>query len=289
MADTGDDDSISAGELAVFFVVVAVRIFVPLFIIKWPLPTIIAALVADAIDQTVFQKFAPGIDISGGPESDLNYQGYDKALDIYYLNIAFLSTFRNWTNPAAVLVACCLWYYRLIGVTIFEFVDWRPLLVIFPNTFEYFFIFMEMVRLGWNDTRLTTRQIIQVAAFIWIVIKLPQEYWLHVAQMDVTDTLAEYPWLWGVLFVALIILGFICVYIWRRLPPQDHPITVNADKIRQFAGPMPAEERCWHQGLVEKILLVSLVSIIFTKALEGDTSAVQIFVVVLIIVAPNFE
>jgi hypothetical protein len=182
MDDTVDDDadSISSSEHAVLLVVVAVRFFVPLLIVKWPLPAIIASLIADAVDQTVFQTFAPGIDISGGPDSDLNYQGYDKALDIYYLNIAFLSTFRNWTNPAAVLVACGLWYYRLIGVTIFEFVGWRPLLVIFPNTFEYFFIFVELARLGWKDTRLTTRQVLLVTAFIWICIKLPQEYWLHV-------------------------------------------------------------------------------------------------------------
>ena len=30
------------------------------------------------------------------------------------------------------------------------------------------------------------------AAAIWIFIKLPQEYWLHVAEIDVTDTLRDY-------------------------------------------------------------------------------------------------
>ena len=44
----------------------------------------------DGIDQSIFQAF--GYDPPG-------YQGYDKAMDVYYLAIAYLSTLRNWVSP----------------------------------------------------------------------------------------------------------------------------------------------------------------------------------------------
>ena len=46
----------------------------------------------DGVDQTVFQAF--GYDPPG-------YQGYDKAMDVYYLAIAYLSTLRNWSSMPA--------------------------------------------------------------------------------------------------------------------------------------------------------------------------------------------
>ena len=122
-------------ELVIIGVILA-RLLVPLLIIKWPLPAIIASLILDAVDQTVFQALAPGADLAG-------YQSYDKALDIYYLVIAYISTLRNWTSPFAVNIARFLIFYRLVGVVLFELTDVRAILFVFPNTFEYFFIFLE--------------------------------------------------------------------------------------------------------------------------------------------------
>ena len=130
--------------VVVFVAVVGARFLVPLLIPRFPLPAIVAALVLDGVDQTIFQSF--GYDPPG-------YQGYDKAMDVYYLAIAYLSTLRNWTSEPAVGVARFLYFYRLVGVVAFELTDWRPLLLIFPNTFEYFFIAYEIVRLRWNPTR----------------------------------------------------------------------------------------------------------------------------------------
>ncbi len=158
----------------IFVAVVALRFLIPLLIPRFPLPAILAALVIDAADQTIFQNYTD-LDLTG-------YQGYDKALDIYYLTIAYLSTLRNWTDPFAFSVGRFLWYYRLLGVLLFELFDVRALLIIFPNTFEYFFIAYEVVRLWWNPERLTRRQVIGLAAFIWVFIKLPQEWWIHIAQ-----------------------------------------------------------------------------------------------------------
>src|SRR6476646_8936592 len=129
---------------AVFAGVVGARFLVPLLIIRFPLPAIIASLVLDGVDQTIFQTM--GYDPPG-------YQGYDKAMDVYYLAVAYLATLRNWTSVSAFAVGRFLYFYRLVGVVAFELTDWRPMLLIFPNTFEYFFIAYEVYRLCWNPAR----------------------------------------------------------------------------------------------------------------------------------------
>ena len=90
----------------VFFCVVGGRFVLPLLIPRFPLPAIIACLVLDAADQTIFQAF--GYDPPG-------YQSYDKAMDIFYLAIAYLATMRNWENLGAFHVARFLFFYRLVG------------------------------------------------------------------------------------------------------------------------------------------------------------------------------
>jgi len=152
----------------IFGAVVAARILVPLAIPRFPLPAMLASLVIDGLDQTIFQTFTH-LDLEG-------YQTYDKALDVYYLSIAYVATLRNWTNHTAVGVSRFLYYYRMIGVVIFEITQIRAVLLIFPNTFEYFFDFYEGVRARWDPRKLTKGLIVGAAAFIWIFIKLPQEW-----------------------------------------------------------------------------------------------------------------
>ncbi len=118
-------------DTLILAVVIAARLLSPLLIPWFPLPGIVVSLVLDAVDQTIFQSFT---------QMPLAfYQSYDKALDIYYLSVAYISTLRNWTNHFAYRVAAVLFYYRLAGVALFELTEWRVLLFVFPNTFEYFF------------------------------------------------------------------------------------------------------------------------------------------------------
>ena len=133
----------------VFWLVVGSRFFVPLLIPRYPLPAILAALIIDGIDQTIFQTYTT-LDLEG-------YQGYDKALDIYYLTIAYISTMRNWTNLFSFQVSRFLFYWRVIGVVSFELTHIRELLLIFPNTFEYYFIFYEAYRARWDPRRTALR------------------------------------------------------------------------------------------------------------------------------------
>ena len=273
-------------DLVIFAIVVASRILVPLAIPRFPLPAIIVAMLIDAADQSIFQQFT-SLDLT-------NYQSYDKALDVYYLAIAFLATMRNWTNQTAFNTGRFLWYYRLLGTTLFELTHIRTLLLIFPNTFEYFFDFYEAVRLRWDPRRLTKRMVIGAAAFIWIFIKLPQEYWIHVAQLDTTDLIKEDLFKvsvdtgWGEIFSNNLLfflgLGLILAaligqfrYMLRNVfPPADWALAFDADahgrdvsdeqiqaQVKSMRGKIVTIE------LLEKVFLIGLVAIIFTRIVPG--------------------
>src|SRR3954469_3349601 len=265
-------------ETLLFALVVGLRFFVPLLIPRYPLPAVVASLVLDAADQSIFHAF--GYDPP-------HYQGYDKAMDVYYLAIAYVSTLRNWTSPSAYRVSRFLYFYRLVGVTAFELSGWRALLLIFPNTFEYFFIAYEVVRTQRDPRRYTLRFWIWVAAVIWVVVKLPQEWWIHVAQLDFTDELAAHPWMGPTIIAALLVAG--AVYWWYvrpRLSPPDWPLLVAA-------APTPDDMTTWQHRADwtaansailssttgEKVALVGLISVIYGEALPGlDATAWQLFV-----------
>jgi hypothetical protein len=289
-------------ELIVFLVVGA-RFGIPLFIPRFPLPAILAALVLDAADQSIFQQ-----------TTDLNldnYQGYDKALDVFYLTVAYTATMRNWANPLAFRVARFLWYYRLIGVVAFEVTDQRWLLLVFANTFEYFFIFFEGTRTRWNPARLGRRGVIGAAAAIWIFIKLPQEWWIHIAQLDFTDVVKEHVFgvattaSWGdaltnrptvtlALVAAIAGLVFLARYGLRRLPPSDWSFTIDADQVGRHLGwtarPLPGAGieplRSW--ATFEKIALITLVASVFAMMLPGvETTGLQATLGVSLLVVAN--
>ncbi len=266
---------------AIFLVVVLARLGIPLLIPRFPIPAIVSSLVIDAADQTIFQQFTD-LDLDG-------YQGYDKALDVYYLTIAYLSTMRNWSEPFAFRTSQALWYWRLTGVMLFELSDVRALLIIFPNTFEYFFIAYEAVRLRWNPRRLTNRQVIYTAAFIWIFVKLPQEWWIHIAQLDFTDFMKEdvlgvpvdTPWgeafgqnLW---FIALMVgVGAVATVAiraaLRRAPAPDWSLSFDVDRHTDHEAPTDAPPMVpilsW--PVFEKTALIVMVTIIFAQVVPGN-------------------
>lgn len=161
-------------------VVIGLRLVVPLLILKKPLAGGIIAMLLDALDVVIVEWFSPG----GMGE---HYHSIDKILDLYYLGLeAWVAL--SWTERLPRLVAVGLFIYRVAGVILFELLAWRPLLFIFPNLFEHWFLFV-LVRNKWfRNIRLDTWK--QVA--LWLVIlyipKLGQEYLLHVAEAQ--------PWDW---------------------------------------------------------------------------------------------
>jgi hypothetical protein len=280
--------------------VVASRLVVPLFILRYPLPAILVALVIDGIDQTVFKSVLSASDWARIADG---YQGYDKALDVYYLNVAYIATMRNWTNTYAVRWAEGLWLYRLTGVTIFNILhttsapdSWRWLLFVFPNTFEYFFIAYEIVRLRWDPRRLSPRFVAWLVVFIWVVIKLPQEWWIHIAKLDFTDFAAEHAWVWPTLG-ALVVVAIPTIWwvVTHRLPPADWRMRIHADPLppgldteQKRAAYRASTWRHVDANLIEKVVLTSLVCVIFGEILPRNTaSAAEVAVVVSVVVVLN--
>ena len=280
------DTSISGSDWAVFWLVAGSRLLLPLLIPRFPLPAILAALLLDGVDQTIFQQFT-SLPLDG-------YQGYDKALDIYYLSIAYISTLRNWADLFAVRLTRFLFYWRLVGVALFELTQLRPLLLIFPNTFEYFFIFYEVCRLRWAPARIGKKALLGATAAIWIGIKLPQEYWIHILQADTTDWLKanvfsvplETPWseIWasqpGPFVVALVVVILLVAAAWlllsRYLPAADHAAALSADAYQpaftaeEVREAMDSEARSiLDAALGEKVVLIALVSLSFAQVLPG--------------------
>jgi hypothetical protein len=184
--------------------------------------------------------------------------------------------------------------------------------MVFPNTFEYFFDTDEAVRARWDPRRMSARLVIGIAAFIWIFIKLPHEWWIHVAQLDTTDFIKEHifhvprdtPWsaaisgnLWIVIACAIVVALLLVLAWWlitRKLPPADRPVTLAADALQP---PLPLSSvtqaaadigsRLLDRELFEKVVLVSLVTGIFGMVLEARATELALAIGVAVVVVAN--
>jgi hypothetical protein len=276
-------------DAVIVTLIVATRLIVPLFIPRFPL-VIIVALIVDAVDQTVLATWTDVDTGENGP-----YQSYDKALDIYYLTVAYLAAMRNWKSEGAFKVARFLFLYRLVGVTLFELSDERWVLFVFPNTFEYFFIAYEVVRLRWDPTRISTRGWVLIAAAIWIFVKLPQEWWIHIAQLDFTDAVGERTGLFVVLGMLAVIVAVVAWHYLRpRVPAPDWAYRFAADALPPEFTTAEARYRSriargfGSRQLIEEAVLLSLVCVIFAIMLPGgEASPLEIAIAVSAIVVAN--
>jgi len=282
--------AVTTDDAAVVVAIVAARLLVPLLIPRYPL-VIVAAFLLDAVDNGLLGSLTE-VDLSAeGP-----YQSWDKALDIYYLSIAYLSTMRNWASRPAFRIGQFLFYYRLLGNMLFELLQSRAMLLVFPNTFEFFFIAYEAIRTRYDTARVSARAWLLLAAGLWVVVKLPQEYWIHIAQRDFTDTVAEHPW-FGIA-CALAVLGVLAAawfLVRPRLPPPSHDWRLRADPLPVSLGQARLRHardllrrRALLAELGEQVALLALLCIVFAEILPGiDATPTQVTVGIVVIVGAN--
>jgi hypothetical protein len=161
-------------------IVIALRIVVPLLILKRPLVGGIIAMLLDGLDVVIVEWFGTG---GMGP----HYHNIDKVLDLYYLGLeAWVA--RSWTERIPRVTAIGLFLYRLVGVILFELTSARWMLFVFPNLFEHWFLFYLLRNRFFPGLTLNTwRQTITWLVILYIP-KLGQEYLLHVAEAQ--------PWDW---------------------------------------------------------------------------------------------
>jgi hypothetical protein len=62
-----------------------------------------------------------------------------------------------------------------------------------------------------------------VAGAIWAFIKLPQEYWIHVAKLDSTGAVADHPWFGALCVLGVGVLGWLVRVVVRPRMPEPLP------------------------------------------------------------------
>ena len=152
-------------------IIAAVRIAGSLPVLRWAFAGAIIAIAVDFSDLFMMNL----LDLGGVR----NYQALDKWLDLAYMGTFLLAALR-WSGPART-IAVGLLAFRLVGVAAFELTGSRSVLLLFPNVFEFWFVFVAGTRLFKPDYELTWRR-----SLLWLLpvtaLKEFQEYALHGAQ-----------------------------------------------------------------------------------------------------------
>jgi hypothetical protein len=188
-------------------ITIIVRLIAPLLILRFPLVGTLLNALLDALDY----RFIGGYDW---------YDRVDKSLDTYYLSFSAYTVLR-WQDAPAKVLAIGSYLFRLVGVVIFLIVGTPEILFVFPNFFEHFFVFyLVYVRLAREDTLLTSYAKSILIVTTLMVIKLFQEFVVHVYQPDHDrvpqwlHTILQYPISWTILALhipALILLAYLVI------------------------------------------------------------------------------
>ncbi|MDP6666059.1 MAG: hypothetical protein QF357_01525 [Dehalococcoidia bacterium] len=157
-----------------------IRIAGSLPVLRWALAGALIAIVVDFSDL-----FWMGVLDFGGLG---NYQAFDKWIDLVYM-LTFLWVANRWNGPERT-VTLGLFAFRMIGFIAFEFTGARPVLLVFPNVFEFWFVFVA-IRLHYWPNYVMTRQRLVIWLAVCLVLKLGQEWVLHGGQYLDDFTLFE--------------------------------------------------------------------------------------------------
>ena len=134
------------------------------------------------------------------------------------------------------------------------------------------------------------------AGLIWVFVKLPQEWWIHVAQLDFTDFLAEHSWAAPLLIVSSRSRRSCSGSSSGRgcgrptTPGSSTPTRCPSRWTRRRrcrpGGPSTARLRSYAD--VEKVVLLGLLSVIFAQSLPGvRASTFDLFVGIAAVVVVN--
>jgi hypothetical protein len=141
-------------------------------VLRWPLAGALVAIAADALDVVVMNY----VDLGGG--GIRNYHAFDKWTDLFAL-ATFLAVALRWTGRARA-IALALFALRLLGVALFETTAWRGALILLPNLFETWFLFV-CLRTAWFPGAAGAGPRVLLGAMG--ASKLVQEWLLHGVQL----------------------------------------------------------------------------------------------------------
>ncbi|HWO93529.1 MAG TPA: hypothetical protein VNL92_02080 [Dehalococcoidia bacterium] len=149
-------------------VIAAIRILGSLPVLRWAFAGALIAIGVDLGDLFLREW----LDLGGIPD----YQRFDKYADIAYM-LTFLAVALRWpAQPRRIAVG--LFGMRTIGFVAFEATGQREILLVFPNVFEFWFVFVAGQRHWLPRFEFTAARVSAVLAGL-TALKLFQEYALH--------------------------------------------------------------------------------------------------------------
>ena len=161
-------------------IVALYRVFGSLPTLKWPLAGGLLAIFVDLTDLFWFNV----LDLGGVPD----YQMFDKLADQVYLAV-FLIVALRWTGSERT-ISVVLYAFRLAGFVLFELSGDRAVLLLFPNVFEFWFLFIATLH-HFRPVMTWTRLRLAVVLVPLIGAKEVQEWALHWARLFDNITFLE--------------------------------------------------------------------------------------------------
>ncbi|MGH2609971.1 MAG: hypothetical protein ACRDHF_12905 [Tepidiformaceae bacterium] len=171
-------------EAFVFILIAAVRLLVPISVLRWPFWGGLACIAADGFDSIIQ-------DALGVHPIEEDYHNVDKAFDIYYLAFeAWVA--RGWVDALARVTALVLFGLRLVAVILFEITDERWLFfAVGPNVFENFFLFVAgMLTIDRHWRIPSGAHLAAIVVFVGAP-KVLQEYVMHYREAQTWDFVRE--------------------------------------------------------------------------------------------------
>ncbi len=170
------------------WIIAAVRLLGSLPVLRWPLAGGIIALLADLSDLFLMDSLHLG--------GVRNYQAFDKWLDQAYLATFLATALRRWPGTPG-RTAALLYVYRLVGFAVFEATGERDLLLLFPNVFEFWFLFAAAIERFGLKFRYSRKEVALALAGL-TAAKEFQEYALHYARwLDSFTSIDAVKAIWG--------------------------------------------------------------------------------------------
>ena len=170
-------------------VAVVVRILAPILILRWPLGGMVVSMLADTLDVVIVAALQAG--------TFKDYTTIDKLLDTYSLGFA-ASVSLQWKNRLARRTSIALFTYRLAGVLALALTGSRWVLFLFPNVFEFFYLYHLSTVKWFRALRIDRYKKLVVALALLTLMKLVQEYVLHVGGFF------SLSYLWGAVVVTVL-------------------------------------------------------------------------------------
>jgi len=159
-----------------YYLIVVLRILAAPLIFIWPLLSVILSFFLDVIDIEFASRKVLNL---------AEYERYDKALDTWwYLNAMIFSWFYL---PSFRLLLLMLFIFRAIGEIIFFVKNDRRIFFLFPNFFENIF-FLIFFSINFKQLHfLLDKEYVFLSLSAVIVIKIFQEWWIHIALISIPE------------------------------------------------------------------------------------------------------